>query len=364
MIPGFNILNDKNLLYSSDPKKLYHAERSDLLYYGDVSSGLRLPNLTKANNERLFELNKIYNKKLVELGKAKTRSQIKDLDRIDVRGMLDIGIDDLKSSDFPSDAIEEVQAILKTQGIDEWREQVGIYSTIPCYSEGVLQVAAHRYVYWKVVSIEIEEPDDINVKIFLKDYRAFGSIFQPGTEGIAEFVGLWYADHHEVKTLSDILFDIPEEQLNWSKEDIAIWKKLYAFNSSLDNKIAEFGTSAFEEMVKAFTKLITMVNFKLSQEKPVADRKANKKIVSVEYVEGKQPKRLIRNISGISFQSEKPPKSSTKETVIKYKVASWKARGGFRHLKDGRIIPFKESIRHRKALLPNDNVPVSVLKVN
>lgn len=60
------------------------------------------------------------------------------------------------------------------------------------------------------------------------------------------------------------------------------------------------------------------------------------------------------------LKSAAVPKRATPDTVRKWKVPSWKARGGVRRMRDGRLIPFKESIRHRKALMDKDN---SVLPV-
>ena len=58
-------------------------------------------------------------------------------------------------------------------------------------------------------------------------------------------------------------------------------------------------------------------------------------------------------------------KLPTKETVIRYKTAVWKSRGGVRRLKNGKLIPFKESIKHRKYLKDTtENIPQSVIKFN
>lgn len=361
MIKAYDMNNSNKLVPESVVDTLEVVSNTDWNFQNSKVD-LDIPKFTPKEHVRMVELNREYNKKLVSLGLAKSRSAIKDLDRIDVRSMLDIGLNDLSTGDIPIDAIQSVQDQHVELGINTWREQVGVYSTIPCFSEGVLLIAKNRYIYWNIKSVDILD-DEVSAKIFLKEYVGFDDLWVCSTEGVAEFVGLGYREDSDVKYLADIESDIPTSEFTWSKDDIRLWNKLIQFNRQLTERLKNFDTTTFEEVVKIFIKLITIVNFKLSQEKPVADRKANKKINRVEYVESMQPKRLVRNISGITFTSVKPPKSSSRETVIHYKVASWKARGGFRHLKDGRIVPFKESIRHRKCLTPTDNVPTSIITV-
>lgn len=62
------------------------------------------------------------------------------------------------------------------------------------------------------------------------------------------------------------------------------------------------------------------------------------------------PERRVRTIGVIKVTSADIPRKATMDTIRKYKVAVWKARGGIRRMKDGRLIPFKECIKHRKAL--------------
>lgn len=357
MIPGYDLTKNPNLLYSHDPDNLFTVRRG-IKEHAEFND-----HFTANEDRRLSQMIREYNKALVSKGYAKSRSQIKNLDRIDIRGMLDFNLEDLTGSDIPTDSIEKLREELKKQNIEEFRSKLGIYSSIPCYSEGVLQITSNRYIYWKVESIDLTDESEVEATIFLKDYMANNDVWQPSYEGTAKFIDTYFYIDSEYKNMSEVLSNTEViESLSWDQTDLGIWKKFKKFNRSLEEYIQKFETTQFKELVKVFIKLITMVNFKLSLEKPVADRKANKKIHAT-YIEDQQPKRLIRTIGGISFSSVKLPRSSCKETVIKYKVASWKARGGFRHLADGRIIPFKESIRHRKALLPAAEVPTSILKV-
>lgn len=99
--------------------------------------------------------------------------------------------------------------------------------------------------------------------------------------------------------------------------------------------------------------------------KAVRSKKSNqnteRKIVADEQKE--IPKRIVRNVGPIQIKSEKVPKVPTKETVIHYKVASWKVRGGLRHYKNGKVVPFKPCVKHRKCLKQNDkqtDIPVTI----
>ena len=120
-------------------------------------------------------------------------------------------------------------------------------------------------------------------------------------------------------------------------------------------------------MSKYFSNLIVVANYELWLNKPKAIRekkaeeKQHVKKTSVADEAASQPKKLTRVVGGIKMQSAKVPRFPTKESVVHYKTAVWKARGGVRRMKDGRLIPFKESVRHRKCLQKDNDVPANHL---
>lgn len=115
------------------------------------------------------------------------------------------------------------------------------------------------------------------------------------------------------------------------------------------------------ELAKLFTHFILLANQELYMNKPKAIRKNAKSTKAKRIVETdtsvQQPRKLVRTVGKISMQSEKPPKMPTRETIVHYKTAVWKARGGVRRMKNGKLVPFKESIRRRKCLQGIDEAP-------
>ena len=319
---------------------------------------------TLLHTSRREAVQKEYCQELIKRGLAITRSELKSKDRIDVRPMLNNGEDDLTSNELPTNAILKLkEEYNKNIDFNVWKSVTGYYCQIPCYSEGSLQLTSHNYIYWKILTLDMSTGI---TKIYLKNYVAYDSCWLPAVEGIAEFHADWNCYFEDTKTMSDIMKLIPVSEFLWSKEDKLIWNTLVKACEDFDeNLYKQYETTMFKNIVSAFIKCIIITNYKLSQTKPVADRKSTNRKYTTAAITVEQPKKIIRTIGDIVFSSVKPPKSSSKETVIKYKVASWKARGGLRHMKDGRVIPFKESIRHRKCLNTDQatNVPVSVLKV-
>lgn len=106
----------------------------------------------------------------------------------------------------------------------------------------------------------------------------------------------------------------------------------------------------------------TVTIYMLYANKPVIQQEPKEKDQPVSVVDGQTsgtkdageskplPKRRTRTVDMITVKSIKQPKRATPDTVRKWKVATWKARGGIRHMKDRRMIPFRECVKRRKAL--------------
>lgn len=75
-------------------------------------------------------------------------------------------------------------------------------------------------------------------------------------------------------------------------------------------------------------------------------------------------KKIVRTVGGIKMTSPKPPRLPSSDSVIHYKTAVWTARGGVRRMKNGKLVPFKESVRHRKCLQKEDDqVPQTTIRL-
>lgn len=75
-------------------------------------------------------------------------------------------------------------------------------------------------------------------------------------------------------------------------------------------------------------------------------------------------KKIVRTVGGIKMTSPKPPRLPSADSVIHYKTVVWTARGGVRRMKNGKLVPFKESVRHRKCLQKvDDQVPQTTIRL-
>lgn len=345
----------------------------------NVYNAMGWDNVAIYNTERRHDLQRQYNKMLVQKNYALSRGQLKKLNTIDLRPFLfepdDPAIDTYQ---MPFDLINDIiHKYSKDNDMITYSNMAGFYVCVPCFSEGVLHITRDRYIYWKIQELKIHG-EDRYIKIYLKDYIAYPEYWQPGVEGNLtipyeiETDILGTPKFKDIKTSDDIQFSkmfrlLTPQDLAWSNEDYEFFKKTCLnMADTTDLEMAKAGTNNFRSLSVTFMALMSLINFQLYKNKPVANRKANKaktKVI-VQTVDEKQPKQLIRNVGTISIKSVKPPRLPSEETVIHYKVAQWTARGGLRHMKDGRIIPFKESVRRRKCLQDKtSDVPTSIIRI-
>lgn len=147
-----------------------------------------------------------------------------------------------------------------------------------------------------------------------------------------------------------------------------VWNGLVVKNAKIKANVLkkQYHTDGFAELIRIFIILITKVNYQLYINKKAKTlRKESAKTkgkMSIEIIEQDAPKKLIRMIGCITITSEKPPRLPTEKTVTRYSVASWKCRGGLRHMQNGKIIPFKESVHHRQCMKSTIDVPQSIIK--
>ena len=86
------------------------------------------------------------------------------------------------------------------------------------------------------------------------------------------------------------------------------------------------------------------------------------KKTAVSDISENMPKRIIRNVGSMRISSEKIPKVPSPETVTHYKVAVWKARGGIRRYKNGKVTTFAPCVKHRQCLkkFADNTAPVTL----
>lgn len=317
-----------------------------------------------------------YNDNLVQRGIAMTRKELKQKNIIDLRGICtynqQTGVDDKN----------KIPYISGKDITDEFLCNNYWYAYIPCFNEGVLQLNASRYFYWK-----IKELNTINrtMQIYVCDYSRINNIWQMGTnidvtyhfESEEKIKGcsmiaarflipkMFHVEINDSKSDVEIYQMLPLDNFYWNERKMKVWDSVMNYSLSVRDELKKHGTDEGHELLKSFTHFILLANQELYYNKPKASRSENKARRNIEVIENATPRKLIRTVGRTKMTSEKPPKLPTKESVIHYKTAVWTARGGVRRMKNGKLVPFKESVRHRKCLLEQkeDTVPQTTIKI-
>lgn len=319
---------------------------------------------------------KDYNEALIESGYGITRPQLLKYDKIDLRGIMSYKNDILSSiPDF-----ENIPFNRKILADNYW------FCYIPCFTCGVFQLNTARYIKYEIESMDISNNCYI---LTVQDYLRHHDYWEVGVKATAElhfpvvdkekiiseeimktpweFVDI---DIRNSVTFKDLYRAIPIEKMNWTTAQIEFWEKyIVPYAESVENGIHKYkNCGSSENLMHIFLFCVILSNELLLQYKPKSDRK-NKSGIQVKIEKGSdlgepQKDKIIHAIGPICIKSEKTPKLYTKSRTVHYKTAVWKAKGGVRHMQDGRLVPFKESIRRRKCLKSdNSNVPQSIIQL-
>lgn len=297
--------------------------------------------------EHLPILLEAYNKSLAknELGMSET--ELLSLNRIDIRNICPA----------PNKKKCEIPDILAEPLSDEESQFASnnqMFSQIPCYDKGVLQINKCRYIYYEILNLDLK---DKTIKIFIQDYFKDNNIWQIG---IAMTID---SDFNDIKSSNIITYPmiyraLSPDNFNWSEIDKLIWKINIENAEKLQKTIKQRGYDMARSLTITFIKAVVKANYMLSLYKPSRGKQANKtkstKRTIVVDASAQQPVKLIRTVGPITFQSEKPPKQPTDDTVIHYRTASWTTRGHTRTYKNGKTVYVKESIHKRKCLQNED----------
>jgi hypothetical protein len=166
------------------------------------------------------------------------------------------------------------------------------------------------------------------------------------------------------------------DKLGFDKTDKELWQFFSEnYSKNVMDLLEETGTNSCIELIKYAMMCCCVTNYMLHGNKPKIVREPKTKdkafpkptAETADESQAKAPERRVRYIGAVKVTSTSMPREATPERVRHYKVAVWKARGGIRHMKDGRTIPFKESIRYRKKLkdkIPEQELAQTVLKLH
>lgn len=328
------------------------------------------------------ELLREYNDALLCAGIAMSRAEIKTKNRIDLRGLCTY--EKYKGKADEKNLVPDVDGKRLTS---EFLYSNYWYCYIPCFSEGVLQLNTDRYVYWKVAKVDTTENA---MDVFICDYNRIGGVWQMGVSTDVHY-RFWDVDkvreRYTVDTVryvtvsggvnvqldncreySKIYRLLPMDSFSWSEKEREIWNKFIA-NAEADEKqnLSLKGSNSCYELSKIFTHFVMLSNQELWLNKPKAvrsGRSTSETVRKTKVGERKDVKKIVRTVGGIKMTSPKPPRLPSADSVIHYKTAVWTARGGVRRMKNGKLVPFKESVRHRKCLQKEDDqVPQTTIRL-
>lgn len=333
---------------------------------------------TLMNLQTYKDLCREHCQKLIELGYGIRRSAFKKLDSIDISPIANFAKKDPRTMPvFP---------VMKTdEYISHTLEQTKRLDTLMCmvvppFTEFSYKLHKDRYQYVKIEEVSIE---DLSIKMTVQDYTVQETLWIPGTKcsciitftcekNNVPFINMQlYGQHYNPH---DINHYIPFKDLGWNQREIDIWlKNDREYTQPVMNAIRQKRTSSCIELVKYILTCNGVTNYMLHGNKPkiIREPKEQKEKTPAPAKQTdntnnkKLPERRVRYIGTVKVTSTTIPRQATPERVRHYKVAVWKARGGVRHMKDGRVIPFKESIKHRHKLkdkMHEQNVAQTTLK--
>lgn len=344
----------------------------------DIQNESQLLDMASTGRELLRE----YNDALLCAGIAMSRAEIKTKNRIDLRGLCTY-----EKYKGKADEKNRIPDIDGKRLMSEFLYSNYWYCYIPCFSEGVLQLNTDRYVYWKVAKVDTTENA---MDVFICDYNRIGGVWQMGVSTDVHY-RFWDVDkvreRYTVDTVryvtvsggvnvqldncreySKIYRLLPMDSFSWSEKEREIWNKFIA-NAEADEKqnLSLKGSNSCYELSKIFTHFVMLSNQELWLNKPKAvrsGRSTSETVRKTKVGERKDVKKIVRTVGGIKMTSPKPPRLPSADSVIHYKTAVWTARGGVRRMKNGKLVPFKESVRHRKCLQKEDDqVPQTTIRL-
>lgn len=308
-----------------------------------------------------------YSSALISQRWALPREAIEQMDRIDIRSLFSELSDNIcMSGDIPLRDSPDFLAYCD--------REPQFMRLIPCFQEGALQCNKDRFIHWKIMDLNLEEP---YIDIYLADYMVTDGFWTPGCFGAVRFqknkdcgeVELGY-DHNSMYDFTRLYTLINRSKLGWSKDTMKLWEGWVVKHAEIT--AAELLKSGYNNLTCIgclFEIYMEIINYCLSIHKPSRPQAisggsaAKAKTVAVPNMP--QPERKVRMVGTIPVISSTVPRRPTEKTIIKYQLESWNTRGHMRHLKSGKVVYVKPSVHHRKALrdTATGNTPQSVIVI-
>lgn len=369
--PKRNIAESYNIIH---PDKMETTAKTKMyLSQAAEKSGNPVKFLENQKN-KVIKLTKHYNDRLIKEGVGYSLNDLKQMNIIDACSL------------FPKPVSDDIAPDVKiTPAIKEYITTAGWLAYMPCFNEGVLRINLCRYIYWKILNVDI---DTQTYTVALKDHMLDSkhNMWSIGCQACSDVIlpdktkpNQFYIkpnnsyineenDVYDPKTdylniSIDVLYRMLDmkKDLHWVKQDREFWQNtVINYAQANTEEIARVGkTLPYIELTKMFISILACVNYNLSCHKPSRPKHKPTKTITENTViktENKPtPERIIRTVGTMQIQSEKPPKIPTEKSIVKYSIASWPTRGFIRHYKSGKTVYVKPSVHHRKCLQKDDN---------
>ena len=351
------ILNNKiHLNTKSDISDIYGVATPHEIELHNTDFALILKKSGFHNMAEYQELHRQYILALIDNGYGLRRSQLKAKDQIDFTPLISANTEsEINYVNYPVLYSEEYLEYLRKISEDK---ELSFCHAVPCFQDVAMRINKKRWIHVKTKEIDTENH---NITIFIQDY-AIQAVWTPGISGtgILSFNDDSVAILRPQNDVTDInaICKLYTENMPWKT-----WQKK-SFIQVNEYVCKKFKDKSEKENADSFTKFfaimikfIGLANYMLTRERPKLIREPREKKPASNSSMSKTDTPLApavlrtRTVGLVTFKSEKVPKAPNTESIRHYKTAVWKAKGGIRHMKDGRLIPFKECVKHRKVLL-------------
>lgn len=337
-----------------------------------------LPNPIQKDIERLLRQHSLA---LRDCGYGMSRAQLKKKDLIDFSAMqahTHLNQNLMLSAVLPELVVTDEYNQYQNQIPDQER----FYHRIPVLSEGVYRLLDDplnkkpRWIYFQIKEINTADSHPW-FKIFLQLYFLHpNDVFAPSVSGTLLFrhednQNLIVRTENNCKNYSDVSSMVPYSTLGWNQESVQLWENtVRKHNQTIEHKMGE-NTHPMLNLAALFRVYTEITDYLIHTEKMHTKRKTaanpaeKTKIAGIPAENTAVPNtKRTRTLGLVTIKSEDRPKPSNMTTIRRYKTASWTARGGIRHLKSGKAVPFKPCVKHRKALKDtNAATPQTTIKI-
>lgn len=325
--------------------------------------------ITDKNLRRCSEMFYEYNKALLQKGFYPDMRDTSGLDHIDIRQYTDYH-DELVNQ-VVAGKLSEEDMLKHLQPIEDYVESSPFFSGLPCYSEGILDYSDTTGLYWKISKLNLDTHE--------AEIYCYFFVLPEGNKHLEEivpyvdFVIEFHQDLKEVsddpipykvyfldkRSLTDMVQAISPKKFRWNQEDRLLWNniivkyvKLMDWAANTYGQGDEYGTlgEVVGELSQTVVECFCYINYILHSHKktPRKRKTTDEKHEVHSFDKKKQEERKTTVVDGVVFYSKRRPQEVTRNTVVKYKVATWTVRGHTRTYKNGKTVYIPPHVNHRK----------------